>query len=112
MTTLPLPLSRPRFWLPALVFVLALGATLRLIDLTDPPLDFHPSRQLRNSLVARDIYYHMLPQADPQVLALTSSFRRSVGQYEPPVIESLVALTYRLNGGENYAIPRIWNTVF
>ncbi|HEY5901284.1 MAG TPA: glycosyltransferase family 39 protein, partial [Anaerolineales bacterium] len=110
MTTLSLP--RSRLWLPALLLLMLLGATLRLIDLTDAPLDFHPSRQLRNFLVARDIYYHLLPDADPQTLELTGSFRRSVGQYEPPVMESLVALTYRLTGGESVAVPRIWDTLF
>jgi hypothetical protein len=110
MPTLPLP--RLRSWLPLLALLLVLGGVLRLLDLQDPPLDFHASRQLRNSLVARDIYYHLLPDADPRTLALTTSFRRSVGQYEPPLIESLVAMTYRLAGGESYAIPRIWNSLF
>lgn len=105
-------LSGPRTWLLLLVLLLGLGLTLRLLDLTDPPLDFHPSRQLRNSLVARDIYYHLLPNADAQTLDLTSSFRRSVGQYEPPIIESLVAATYILTGGENYAAARIWESLF
>lgn len=106
------PLSRPRTWSALLILLLALGGLLRLLDLTDPPLDFQPSRQLRNSLVARDIYYHLLPDTDTQTLALTESFRRAVGQYEPPIIESLVAVTYRFTGGENYAIPRLWGTLF
>jgi len=109
--TLPPP-SRPRTWLPFLIILLALGGILRLLDLTDAPLDFHTSRQLRNTLVARDIYYHLLPDVDPQTLALTESFRRTVGQYEPPIIETLVAFTYRLTGGESYAIPRLWDTLF
>ena len=95
-----------------LVLLLLLGLILRLLDLTDPPLDFHPSRQLRNALVARDIYYHLLPNADPQTLELTSSFFRAVGQYEPPVIESLVAVSYLVTGGENYAAPRVLESIF
>lgn len=106
------PFAGPRAWLPFLLLLLALGGTLRLLDLTDPPLDFHASRQLRNSLVARDIYYHLLPGTDARTLALTESFRRSVGQYEPPIIETLVAWTYRLTGGENLAIPRLWESLF
>jgi 4-amino-4-deoxy-L-arabinose transferase-like glycosyltransferase len=35
-----------------------------------------------------------------------------VGQYEPPIIESIVAFTYRFTGGENYAVPRLWGTLF
>ena len=112
MTSPSSPLSRPLAGRALLILLLALGGLLRLLDLTDPPLDFHPTRQLRNSLVARDIYYHILPDTDTQTLALTESFRRAVGQYEPPISESIVAVTYRFTGGENYAIPRLWGTLF
>ncbi|OQX61749.1 MAG: hypothetical protein B5M51_07225 [Anaerolinea sp. 4484_236] len=95
-----------------LACLLILGAILRLIDLTDPPLDFHSTRQLRNILVARGIYYQLLPDADPQLRDLAVSFSNRVGQYEPPIIESLVALGYAWTGGENFAIPRILNTFF
>lgn len=104
--------SRPLTVRAVLILLLALGSLLRLLDLTDPPLDFQPSRQLRNSLVARDIFYRLLPDSDAKTLALTESFRRSVGQYEPPIIESIVAVTYRFTGGENYAAPRLWGTLF
>jgi 4-amino-4-deoxy-L-arabinose transferase-like glycosyltransferase len=105
-------LHRPSVWLLTLVLLFGLGLTLRLIDLTDPPLDFHSSRQLRNSLVARDIYYHMLPGLEPQTLELTASFRRAVGQYEPPIIEWLAAVAYLVTGGENIAAPRILESFF
>jgi Dolichyl-phosphate-mannose-protein mannosyltransferase len=109
---MPSPLPRRLTWPILPILLLALGAILRLLELTNPPLDFQPSRQLRNSLVARDIYYHLLPEANPQIIALTESFHRSVGQYEPPIIETMVAVTYRFTGGENYAAPRILGTVF
>jgi hypothetical protein len=105
-------ISRPRIWLPILVFLLALGGLLRLLDITDPPLDFQPSRQLRNSLVARNIYYSLLPSATDEQRALAASFERSVGQYEPPVSETLIALTWLVTGGENYAAARVWGTLF
>src|SRR6266487_1003690 len=96
----------------SLVTLFILGAVLRLIDLNEPPLDFHTSRQLRNSIVAREIYYELSPNVDPQKYKLAVSFANSVGRYEPPIIESLVAVTYRLIGGENYVVPRIWDTFF
>jgi len=101
-----------RTWLPTLILLLALGGLLRLLDLTDPPLDFHPSRQLRNSLVARNIYVSLLPSATDEQRGLAASFERAVGRYEPPVSESLVALTWLLTGGENYAAPRVLGTLF
>lgn len=106
------PPSRPSNWFILFIILLALGGLLRLLDITDPPLDFQPSRQLRNSLVARDIYYSLLPTATTEQRELASSFARSVGQYEPPVIESIVAVTYLFTGGENFLSARVWSTLF
>ena len=105
------PQTRLRIWFVTLIVLLALGGLLRLIDITDPPLDFHSSRQLRNSIVARDIYYSLLPSATSEQRELASSFARSVGKYEPPVIESIVAYTYLITG-ENIAVARVWETLF
>lgn len=96
----------------SLVTLFILGMVLRLIDLHEPPLDFHTSRQLRNSIVAREIYYQLSPNVDPQKYKLAVSFANSVGRYEPSIMESLVAVTYRLIGAESYAVPRIWDTFF
>jgi len=98
-------------WRAGLILLLGLGALLRLIDLTDPPLDFHSTRQLRNALVARAIYYHAMPGADPEQRALADTYRRSVGLYEPPIIESLVGFSFLLTG-ESFAVPRLYQTFF
>ena len=108
----PSLLSRIPFWLPLLILLLILGAVLRLVNLNAPPLDFHSTRQLRNSLVARAIYYDHLQNADPQKRALADSFQRAVGQYEPPITESIVGYTYLLTGGESFAVPRVYGTIF
>lgn len=105
-------LSGRRIWLPLLILLLALGAVLRLVNLNAPPLDFHSTRQLRNSLVARSIYYSLLPNADSQKQALAQSFQRAVGQYEPPITETIVGATFLLTGGESFAVPRIYGTIF
>lgn len=103
-------------WQVGLVVVVAglflLGALVRLIDLTDPPLDFHSTRQLRNNIVARGLYYQMLPQADAQVREKAVSLGRSVGQYEPPLLESLVAVTYLAAGQEIPWVSRLYTTLF
>lgn len=109
--TLPL-LSRTKPWSALFILLLALGGLLRLLDLTDPPLDFHTSRQLRNSLVAREIYYNALPSATDEQRQLATSFANSVGKYEPPVIETIVGYSYFLTGGETIAVARIWETFF
>ena len=105
-------LSRNPRWLPLLILLLMLGAALRLVNLDAPPLDFHSTRQLRNFLVARSIYYNLLPNADSQERSLAQSFYRVVGQYEPPITESIVGSTYLFTGGESFAVPRIYGTIF
>ncbi|MEJ5225677.1 MAG: hypothetical protein WHV44_14560, partial [Anaerolineales bacterium] len=40
---------------------LAAGLVIRLFDLSDPPLDFHPTRQFFSALKARGMYYAVLP---------------------------------------------------
>lgn len=100
----------PYFWIT--IALLVLGAGLRLYDLTDQPIDFHATRQLRGAIVARGLYYTLLPGADPAVRQRAQAFAASTGQYEPPILESLVAMTYLLVGGETFWIARIYNTLF
>jgi 4-amino-4-deoxy-L-arabinose transferase-like glycosyltransferase len=105
-------LSKVFNWRVLLILLLILGAGLRFINLTVPPLDFHSVRQLRNLIVARSIYYKLLPNPDPQKLALSKAFYNAVGQYEPPITEAITAWTYTWTGGENIAVPRVYETVF
>ncbi len=104
--------SRLPGWIPLLGLLLILGAAVRMVNLSAPPLDFHPTRQLRNSLVARAVYYDTLAGADPQRRALADSFERAVGQYEPPITETLVGLTFHFTGGESFVIPRVYGSIF
>jgi len=96
----------------ALVVLLVLGAGLRLFDLTDQPIDFHPTRQLRGLIIARGMYYEMLPTADPQLRSAALAFRASTGQYEPSILERFTALTYLLAGREVFWLARLYNSLF
>ncbi len=98
-------------WL-AVFALLAFGLALRLFDLTDQPIDFHPTRQLRGAIVARGLYYQMLPSADPQVRQQAVAYANSTGQYEPPILEFLVAGIYRLLGKEEIWVARIFSSLF
>ena len=65
----------------ALAALLLGGFLLRLIDLHDAPLDFHPTRQYRDALIARSIYYGWSPSDDPERQALALSMRdREIGR--------------------------------
>ena len=83
-----------------LLLLLAFGLGIRLVDLKDPPLDFHPTRQLRAAIIARGMYYEMSPAADPTLRAEAADSLTRMETYEPPIFERLVALTYLAAGGE------------
>ena len=98
------------FVLVALIFALGIG--LRLYDLTDQPVDFHATRQLRGAMIARGMYYEMLPDADPEKREMAIGFGSTTGQYEPSIIEKIVAYTYLLIGGEVLWVARIYTSLF
>jgi 4-amino-4-deoxy-L-arabinose transferase-like glycosyltransferase len=99
----------PEFLL-ALLILSAFG--LRMIDLTDPPLDFHPTRQYRGALIARSIYYSMSPSSDPTIQRHAVSQRNNVAELEPPILESIVAAGYLVAGREHLWIARIVTSFF
>ncbi len=95
----------------ALVLLLGLGLAIRLYDLTDLPLDFHPTRQMLSALKARGMYYQTLTDipADQRDFAIGQwKFRASV---EPEFFERVVAFTYQFTG-EKLWIARIYSSVF
>ncbi|MGH2621481.1 MAG: glycosyltransferase family 39 protein, partial [Anaerolineales bacterium] len=89
-----------------------LGLAVRTLDLTEPPLDYQPTRQLHGALIARAHYYQWLPSADPKRVAMALDTAKGEGRYEPPILESLVAFTYLLTGGEQLWLARIWSMIF
>jgi 4-amino-4-deoxy-L-arabinose transferase-like glycosyltransferase len=94
------------------VAIFILGTGLRLLDLTDPPLDYFPQRQLRGAIIARAIYYQLLPSADPAVRDQAVFLANTMDRREPPVFEGMVAVTYLLTGGERLWIARVWAILF
>ncbi|MFZ5884733.1 MAG: glycosyltransferase family 39 protein [Chloroflexota bacterium] len=104
------PFSSRLSWLLALA-LLVFGLGLRLYDLTDQPLDFHPTRQLRGAIIARGIYYQMLSPAETEA-SRAVAFWRSFEEFEPPILETLVAGVYVLAGGEHLWIARIFSSIF
>jgi hypothetical protein len=107
----PSGLVKQLTWLLPLALLL-FGLGLRLVDLTDPPFDFHPTRQLRAAIIARGMYYEMLPTADPAVRDQATRLRSTLKSYEPQVFERLVALTYLAAGAEHLWIARLYAILF
>jgi hypothetical protein len=103
--------SKP--WLiMALVAVLFIGALgIRLYDLTDLPNDFYMVRQYHSLLVARGLYYAHLPTAPQWQRDIAAAQLKAEGLVEPPIMESLTALTYHLIG-ENIWVGRVYASLF
>ena len=106
-----------RKWGPVALAALAVGLLLlaflaRMVDLTDPPLDFHADRQLRSAVIARGMYYQMSPRADTSTRELALALRASTPTYEPEIFERLVALVYLLLGREVLPAARVLASVF
>ncbi len=96
----------------ALAFALLAGVGLRLYDLTDPPLDFYPTRQYRSLILARSFYLTWRPGAINRLEQERRAAGNRIARYEPPLLEALVARTYVLLGEEKPWVIRIYNTLF
>jgi hypothetical protein len=95
-----------------LILIFGLGFAVRMVDLKDPPLDFNPTRQLRSAIIARGLYYRTNSDADPVKRDLALDHFAAMERLEPPLVEHLVAATYRLMGGEFLWVSRIYTSIF
>ena len=95
-----------------LVLIFGLAFAIRLYDLTDLPLDFHPTRQLVSAIKARGLYYRTQPDG-VSTWQLETAIRQAKlkADVEPVVFERLVAFTYRFTG-EQLWIARIYSSLF
>lgn len=97
-------------WLPVLLLFLA-GGLIRIYDLGDLPLDTNATRQMHSYLRARGMYYAGLETATPSVRDTALAQERAVSHVEPPVMETLAVLGYRLLGGEALWFPRLLSII-
>jgi hypothetical protein len=102
--------DRPWLWKAFLAAALLASFGLRMINLQDPPLDFASTRQLFSALKARGIYYEYVTNV-PAATRKQAISLGDVGIVEPPLLENIVAQTYRLTG-EHIWIGRIYSSFF
>lgn len=94
-----------------MIALLVAGFAVRMLDLTDPPLDFAATRQLHSLILARGFYYQM---ETPSLQSLPVE-QRQLGikaaeqelQVEPVILEKITAALYALFGKETFVIPRM-----
>jgi hypothetical protein len=96
----------------ALVLIFGAALAIRLYDLTDLPLDFHPTRQLLSAIKARGLYYETQPDGIPTwKLERAIRFAQLKADVEPVVFERLVAFTYGFTGDQLW-IARVYSSLF
>ncbi|MEN8240987.1 MAG: glycosyltransferase family 39 protein [Chloroflexota bacterium] len=97
-------IRRPTLWL---VVILFLGTLLRLYDITDEPLELHPTRQFRALIISRALYYPTTDQIPAEHLDFAEQQAAIVGFIEPSILEFLTAQLYRLAGQEITWLGRV-----
>lgn len=95
----------------ALVILFLAALAIRLYDLTDLPLDFHPTRQLFSALKARGMYYQSLPDAPADLRAFAIQQGKMRATIEPEILEHLTAFTWQFTG-EKLWVARIYSIFF
>lgn len=107
--------ARPAAPRPLLVILLLIvfgaGLAVRLYDLTDLPVDFHPTRQLLSQLKARGMYFKDHPELPEWQRKMAIQQWQTKAEVEPEVFERLVALAYRATGVETW-VARVYASVF
>ena len=93
----------------ALAVLLGLGAIVRIVALTEPPLDAAVGRQFHSAFLARVISLELMSDADPSRLALARA--GSPELIEPPILEAVTGAAFVVLGEEALWIPRLLSIV-
>ena len=96
----------------AAAVLLLVGIAIRLYDLTDPPLDFHPVRQLRSAMIARGMYYRTLQDVEPWRQEMAVRQAEGLETLEPQILEWLTVQSYRIIGLEQLWLARVYSSLF
>jgi hypothetical protein len=99
-----------RYLIIALLFLTSFG--IRIYQIHNPPLDFHPTRQYRSAIIARSFYYKQIeniPEEKKQIAIINA---QREGFLEPPLMEYVSSIVYKIVGKEDLFIPRIFSIIF
>lgn len=91
--------------------LVVVAAGIRLVNLRNPPLDFHATRQLHSAEIARGMYFGDLPSVPPWKRQMASQQWANKGLIEPQILESVTAWAYGLLEGEVLWVPRLLSIV-
>lgn len=97
-----------RWFLVGLLFALALG--FRIYRINDPSLEFYAVRQYHSALLSR--YYYFLAEPSFPDWQRQIAAAQKPENLEPPLMEKMAALFYRMAGGVYLWFPRLLSTLF
>jgi hypothetical protein len=103
--------ARKRWELFFFLVIFLSGLGVRMLDLHDPPLDFAVTRQLRSALIARGKYYQW-DQDAPEWKREVAIKQGAHSMIEPTIMETIVAVGYRILGREAVWLARVFSAVF
>jgi hypothetical protein len=96
----------------AVCMLFGIALVIRAYDITDLPLDFHPSRQLFSAIKARGMFYETLPDIPESRREFAIQQAKTKVTIEPEIIEYIGVFFYRLAGKELLWIPRMFSALF
>ena len=102
---------KPLYWIFAVAIFIG-AVALRMVDINDLPLDFHPTRQLFSALKARGIYYQTAPNIPNWQREMAVDQWKLQATIEPEIVENLAVFAYKIKGTDDLALPRIFSIIF
>ena len=103
--------ARAGQWI-ALTLLMVAALAVRIEGISDPPLDFHATRQYRSAMIARAYYYAItdgVPEWRREIATVNMRRQRVL---EPPIMELLAAAGYTTIGAERLWLPRLLSSLF
>ncbi|MCK5504914.1 MAG: glycosyltransferase family 39 protein [Thermodesulfovibrionia bacterium] len=118
MTDKSYPINQGLFQKPvsqiSLIVILFISAfSIRLYNITNPPLDFVPVRQYQQAHIARGYFFEnqdLISESRKDIARM--NIQRMGLMLEPRIIENITVLGYEIIGKESLAIPRVLSSVF
>jgi 4-amino-4-deoxy-L-arabinose transferase-like glycosyltransferase len=100
-------------WLVNIIVIMlfVLGFGIRMVDLTDLPLDFHPTRQFLSAIKARGMYYQFARNVPEWQREIAIQQWKDADVFEPAVNETIVAGLYLLFGDQLW-LARICSSIY
>lgn len=95
-----------------MLVLVAVALTIRLDGITGPTFDNAVARQYHAALLARMYYLGDSSSAAPQKRAVLAAWHDEVKPIEPPVMERLAALGYRIVGHEALWVARVLSVLW